>query len=218
MVQNEHLISFWRDRGLDEKLIDAFLHVPRECFVSPALLDQAYHDHPLPTLRGQSLSQPSTFMVMTQALDIREGHKVLEIGSGVGFQACLLGYLAGSMGKVITTEIIPELVHVARRNVEGLKCSNVQVLERDGSQGVPEEALFDRVMITAACPQIPPPIIEQTKEGGIIVAPIGDLKEQTMVKATKVGKRLEFEFMGSFAFVPMQGKYGFKTEINVGVQ
>ena len=108
-------------------------------------------------------------------------------------------------------------MHVARRNVEGLKCSHVQVLERDGSQGVPEEAPFDRVMITAACPQIPQPIIEQTKEGGIIVAPIGDLKEQTMVKATKVGKRLEFEFLGNFVFVPMQGKYGFKTEINVNV-
>ncbi|MBS3127333.1 protein-L-isoaspartate(D-aspartate) O-methyltransferase [Candidatus Woesearchaeota archaeon] len=217
MVQKEHLISFWRERRLDERLIDAFLHVPREFFVSPDLLDQAYHDHPLPTLRGQSLSQPSTVMFMTQALDIREGHTVLEIGSGVGFQACLLGYLTGSTGKVITTEIIPELVHVARRNVEGLKCSHVQVLERDGSQGVPEEAPFDRVMITAACPQIPQPIIEQTKEGGIIVAPIGDLKEQTMVKATKVGKRLEFEFLGNFVFVPMQGKYGFKTEINVNV-
>lgn len=209
MEQKQVLVKFWKERGIKEELIDAFLRIPREYFVAPELFKHAYDDRPLPTFRGQSLSQPTTVMIMSQALEVQPGQKVLEIGSGVGYQASILSKLVQD-GTVITTEIIPELAEIARNNLHQLGCLNVEVKETDGSRGVPEEAPFDRVMITAACPQIPEPIIDQLKEGGIIVAPVGDLEEQVMVKAVKEGKRLEFEFLGQFMFVPLQGKYGFE--------
>ncbi|MFH1275910.1 MAG: protein-L-isoaspartate(D-aspartate) O-methyltransferase [Candidatus Woesearchaeota archaeon] len=208
-MQKEQLVNFWKDKGIHDKVIEAFLHIPREFFVAPELYKLAYNDHPLPTIRGQSLSQPSTVVIMSQALDIKKGHNVLEIGSGVGYQASILSKLV-EHGEVTTTEIIPELVELSRKNLHQLGCTNVTVLETDGSRGVKEKAPFDRVIITAACPKIPEPIIEQIKEGGIIVAPVGDLNEQVMVKATKRGQRLEFEFLGNFMFVPLQGKYGFE--------
>jgi len=211
MMQKELLVRFWEEQGIHPKVIDAFLRIPREFFVSPELYKHAYDDIPLPTIRGQSISQPTTVMLMTQALDVQEGHHILEIGSGVGYQASILSKLVGN-GKVASTEIMPELVEVARKNVMTLGCSNVSIHETDGSRGLLPHAPFDRVMITAACPKIPEPIIEQTKEGGIIIAPVGDLHEQVMVKAIKVGQRLDLEFLGPFAFVPLQGKYGFERE------
>jgi protein-L-isoaspartate(D-aspartate) O-methyltransferase len=208
-MQKQILVNFWKDKGIDNDVINAFLRVPREFFVSPELFKHAYEDLPLPTIRNQSLSQPTTVMIMTHALGVKEGHKVLEVGSGVGYQASILSRLVGD-GKVVSTETIPELVEIAKKNILQLGCSNTIILEKDGSRGVEQEAPFDRVMITCACPKIPEPIVDQVKEGGIIVAPVGDKSSQTMVRATKVGKRLDLEFLGTFAFVPMQGKYGFE--------
>lgn len=210
MTSKQELIHFWKDQGVDDYILEAFRQVPREQFVSPELLHHTYDDRPLPTMRGQSLSQPTTVMIMTQALQPELGDRILEVGAGVGYQAAILSKLAGPKGKVVTVEIIPELVQLTRKNLQILHCHNTTVLETDGSRGVPEEAPFDRVMITCACPTIPEPIIEQTKEGGVIVAPVGDKQEQMMVKATKIGNRLEFEFLGSFVFVPLQGKHGFQ--------
>lgn len=209
MEQKEQLVSFWKEKGFSDKIVAAFQEMPREQFIAPELQPFAYEDRPLPTIRGQSISQPTTIVIMTQALEVEEGQKILEVGAGAGFQACLLSKLVGEKGKVITTEIIPELVQLARRNAHHLHCSNVQVLETDGSRGVEEEGPFDRIIITAACPKIPEPLIAQTKEKGIIVAPLGTLQEQLLVKARKEGTRLEFEFLGPFVFVPLQGKYGF---------
>jgi len=208
-MQKELLINLWKGQGIDSKVIDAFLRVPREFFVAPDFYRQAYDDIPLPTIRDQSLSQPTTVMLMTHALKVEKGHKILEVGSGVGYQASILSRLVEE-GKVVTTETIPELVSIAKRNLLQLGCSNTLVIETDGSRGVEEEAPFDRVMITCACPKIPEPIIEQTKDGGIIIAPVGDKASQTLVRATKIGKRLDLEFLGPFNFVPMQGKYGFE--------
>jgi protein-L-isoaspartate(D-aspartate) O-methyltransferase len=208
-MQRENLIHFWKQKKVDERLLQAFREVPREIFVAEDIRHHAYEDRPLPTLRGQSLSQPTTVMIMTQALDLEEGMKVLEVGAGVGYQAALLGKLVGH-GQVFTTEIIPELVSAARENISQLGV-NVTVEERDGSRGLPEKGPFDRVLITCACPRIPDPIIEQTKEGGIIVAPIGDQQEQMMVRAVKQDGRLDIEILGSFVFVPMQGKFGLES-------
>ncbi|MBI2665882.1 protein-L-isoaspartate(D-aspartate) O-methyltransferase [Candidatus Woesearchaeota archaeon] len=205
----KELVELWKASGFKPQIIDAFLRIPREFFVAPNLFHYAYDDRPLPTIRGQSISQPTTVMLMTQALDIKEDHRILEVGAGVGYQASILSKLARK-GEIITTEIIPELVDVAKKNTFQLGCSNVYVLETDGSRGVDEKAPFDRIIITAACPKIPEPIIEQTKDGGIIVAPIGTIDEQILVKATKIGARLELEFLGPFMFVPLQGKYGFE--------
>ncbi|MEW5896973.1 MAG: methyltransferase domain-containing protein [Nanoarchaeota archaeon] len=222
-LQKEELCSFWRAKGFEEKTIAAFCEIPRELFVAAELTGHAYDDIPLPTTRGQSISQPTTIMLMLQALDVQEGQSILEIGAGVGFQACILAKLVGSKGRITTIEIIPELVQAAKRNAARLGFPNIMVVEGDGSLGIVDKdhfedhfnkGMFDRVIITAACPQIPPLVIEQTKEQGIIVAPVGDLHGQVMVKAIKVNDRLDFEFLGTFLFVPMQGKYGLEKDLD----
>ena len=209
-MERNSLVSVWKEKGYDNRIITAFEKVPRENFISPEFRLHAYEDRPLPTIRGQSLSQPTTVMIMTQALDVHSGDKILEVGAGVGFQACILGELVGKKGKVFTTEIIPELVQAARKQSLALGYKNITVLETDGSRGIDTEAPFDRIIITAACPKIPEPLIGQVKDQGIIIAPVGNLQEQILVKATKKGSRLEFEFLGPFMFVPLQGKYGFE--------
>tara|TARA_Y100000310_G_scaffold322716_1_gene382080 strand:- start:3004 stop:3636 length:633 start_codon:yes stop_codon:yes gene_type:complete len=204
----------WRSANLNEHLLNAFNTIPRENFVPPSLRERAYEDKPLPTLRGQSISQPTTVMVMLDALEVKEGDKIFEVGSGAGYQAALLSQLVGTSGTVISTEVVPELVTLAKKNMNDLNLTNVDILEIDGSEGDPVNGPFDKIIITAACPTIPQPLIDQLKENGIIVAPVGDLKSQTMIKGTKSGERLELDFIGPFQFVPMKGKHGFKeTEL-----
>ncbi len=209
----QELINFWLEKGIvaDERIILAFVKVPRESFM-PSFFSEAglaYHDHPIPTLRGQSLSQPTTIMIMLQALETKIGDKVLEIGSGMGYQAALLGYIVGKEGKVFSVEVMPELVAAAKKNIQQMQLQNVKILETDGSQGLAEEGPYDKIIVTAACPKIPLPLIEQLREGGILVAPVGSLEEQTLIKGVKNGSKLEKEYLGSFKFVPMVGRYGF---------
>jgi protein-L-isoaspartate(D-aspartate) O-methyltransferase len=214
MDEKKELVSQWEKLGLNKEIINAFSEVPREKFVPISLRDQAYHDHPLPTIRNQSISQPTTIMVMLQALELEKGDKVFEIGAGGGYQASLMSKIVGEKGKIITTDVIPELVQIAKENLEAIGINNVTVNEADGSEGFPEEAPFDKIIITAACPTIPQPIIDQLKENGIIVAPVGDLESQTMVKGIKENGKLALEFLGSFRFVPMKGRHGFsETEL-----
>lgn len=196
--------------NVDERLLQAFLEVPREQFVLPSLKKYAYDDRPLPTIRKQSISQPSTVMIMLNALELNPSDKVLEIGAGVGYQASLLATLIGPEGTLVTIDVIPELVQLARKNLAYLGLQNTLVLESDGGEGYSAEAPYDKIVITTACPTIPQPLIDQLKEGGIIVGPVGDLQSQTMVKGIKVNGRLELDFLGDFMFVPMKGKYGFK--------
>ncbi len=213
MVTKQELLYFWKTLGVDAAMLTAFSKIPREQFVPPQLKMHAYDDHPLPTIRNQSISQPSTIMIMLSALDLQPGEKVFELGAGAGYQAALMAQLVGKKGKVITVEVLPELVYFARCNTENLNLKQVQVLEGDGAEGHPEQAPYDKIIITAACPTIPLPLIEQLKEGGIIVAPVGDLQSQTMVKGTKINGKLELEFLGDFVFVPMLGKYGFEEKV-----
>ncbi|MAG72889.1 protein-L-isoaspartate O-methyltransferase [archaeon] len=210
MHSKQSLIATWQQHNVGENLLHAFANIPRELFVPANVRHQAYADIPLPTLRNQSISQPSTIMMMLHALDIKEGHTILEVGAGVGYQAALLGKLVGKEGIVISAEIIPELVHAAKRNIETCQLSNVHIYEADGSTGFPDVEEFDRIIITAACPLVPEPLIAQLKEGGILIAPVGDINTQTMVKGMKRNGRLEIEFMGQFKFVPLRGKFGFE--------
>ncbi len=211
----QKLISQWLTSGLiyDEKIVSAFLQVPREHFVSKELQGQAYTDVPLPTLRDQSISQPSTVVLMLQALVVKKGDKILEVGTGVGYQACILSHLVESEGMIVTTEIIPELVILSKKNISEMKCKNVLVLEHDGSVGEITHAPFDKIIVTAACPSIPETLVKQLKEGGILVCPIGTLDTQQMIKATKLKGQLVIDLLGLFTFVPLRGKYGFEEEI-----
>lgn len=213
MTQNlkQDLVHYWRNKNIifDERVIAAFETIPREIFLPEELQEVAYHDHPLPTLREQSISQPTTIMIMLQALEVQEGDSVLEIGSGVGYQAALLSCLV-TTGSVVTMEIIPELIQASTIHLQQLGITNVSVIESDGSRGFPEKAPFDKIILTAACPTIPKPLLDQLKIGGTIIAPVGDVESQTMVKGIKKEKGLDLDFLGNFRFVPLRGKYGFK--------
>lgn len=208
MPPREALLEFWRSRRVDAKLLAAFMDIPREQFIPSSLEHHAYEDRPLPTLRGQSISQPTTVMIMLQALELKEGDKVFELGTGAGYQTALLSKIVGSSGKVVSCEIIPELVHLAKQNAAALGLSNLLIIEGDGAEGHLQEAPFDKIILTAACTTIPQPLLDQLKEGGMVIAPIGDRQQQTMVKGSKMNGRLELEFLGPFLFVPMTGKYG----------
>ncbi len=205
----DELVRKWKGAGMirNERLIEAFRNVPREYFVLDEYEDDAYGDHALPICAGQTISQPSTIMIMLDALDLREEDKVLEIGTGSGYNAALISRIAG---KVITTEIISELIDYARDNLKRAGMSNVEVVHSDGSNGYEKEAPYDRIIITAACPEIPKALIDQLKEGGIIVAPVGPLYSQKMVKGVKGKQGLSLKELGDFIFVPLKGKGGYK--------
>ena len=214
-AQRRALVRSWRSSGWvrSEALLAAFDAVPREEFVLPELQQQAYEDQPLPILRGKTISQPSTTMLMTDALSVEQGMKVLEIGAGSGYQSALLALLVGEKGKVFSMEVLPELVAFARRNLERIAFKNVVVVEGDGSQGLPEEAPFDRIIVTAACPKIPEPLLNQLKDGGVLVAPVGKLEVQAMVRATKSNSAVVEQRFDEFVFSPLVGKYGFEERL-----
>lgn len=211
MPSKEQLVEHWTSSGIikDKKVIESFKKVPRELFVAEERKEEAYGDYPLPIGEGQTISQPTTVMVMTQALDLKEGDKVLEVGSGSGYQAAIIAVIVGENGKVISTEIVNELVESAKSNIKKLKLKNVKIIKHDGSNGYAKEAPYDRIIITAACPKIPNPLIKQLREGGIIVAPVGNMNEQAMIKGRKIRGKLVEENLGNFMFVPLKGKYGY---------
>jgi len=212
MAQKPELIKFWKDNfGFRDVELNAFKEVNREGFIPENLRDSAYHDVPLPLLRGKTISQPTTVMIMTYALELESGEKVFEVGTGSAYQSAIIAKIVGAKGKVITTEVVPELVSFAKQNLRKAGIKNVFVYEEDGSKGMPNEAPFDKIIITAACKEFPKPLIEQLKPEGIIVGPVGNQHEQEMVRGVKDKHgHLELEFLGQFLFTPMYGKYGFE--------
>jgi len=206
------LTKFWAERFLfDPDELEAFEQIKRENFVPDVLKGVAYDDIPLPILRGKTISQPTTVMLMTHALELEEGNKVFEVGSGSGYQAALIGKIVGPKGKVISTEVLPELVQFAKDNLRKAGIFNVEVHEEEGSHGWPSEAPFDRIILTAACKEFPKELIDQLKVDGVILGPVGDLQEQELVKGIKRDDgTLALEFLGQFLFSPMAGKYGFE--------
>ncbi|MBI2657280.1 protein-L-isoaspartate O-methyltransferase [Candidatus Woesearchaeota archaeon] len=206
----QKLIGYWISSGIvkDKKVIEAFKKIPRERFIK-GNAEEAYADCPLSIGQGQTISQPTTVIMMTQALELEEGQKVLEIGSGSGYQAAIISKIIGKKGKIISTEIVPELADFAKENIRKLKLKNVEIIIHDGSKGYGKESTYDRIIVTAACPEIPRPLVSQLKEDGIIIAPVGDMNEQSMIKATKNKGKLIKENLGSFIFVPLKGRYGY---------
>ncbi|MBS3051137.1 MAG: protein-L-isoaspartate(D-aspartate) O-methyltransferase [Candidatus Aenigmarchaeota archaeon] len=185
---------------------DAFRKVPRENFVRPEDKKYAYANYPLPIPGGQTISQPLTVAVMTEALEARRGDKILEVGAGSGYQAAILSEIAGPTGKIITTEIIPELFEFAKGNLAGYE--NVKVLNIDGSLGCEKESPYDRIIVTASAPSIPEPLVEQLKEKGRLVIPVGD----RMVIAEKHDGEISETFLGFYAFVPLTGEHGHRSQ------
>ncbi|MBW2980903.1 protein-L-isoaspartate(D-aspartate) O-methyltransferase [Candidatus Woesearchaeota archaeon] len=211
MDDKESLIAYWQKSGLikDKRLLESFRDVPREKFIPEGFLGEAYGDYPLPIGDGQTISQPTTVMIMTQALELKQGDKVLEVGAGSGYQAAIIAKMVGKKGKVITTEIVPSLVKFAKDNLKKIGIKNVKIVGWDGSQGYEKEAPYNKIIVTAACPSIPKPLIEQLKDNGIIIAPVGATFGQRMIKGIKRKGALEKKSLGSFMFVPLKGKYGY---------
>jgi len=189
-------------RGItDSRVLNAFRRVPREEFVPPAVKPLAYADTPLAIGYGQTISQPYTVALMTQLSGVRSTDKVLELGAGSGYQAAILAELTK---RVFTVERIAELARQAQQTLERLGYRNVTVYCGDGSQGLPDEAPFDAIIITAACREVPPRLLNQLASGGRLVAPIGGPAVQEMVRITRDAKgSLKREEFGAFRFVPL---------------
>jgi protein-L-isoaspartate(D-aspartate) O-methyltransferase len=196
-------------RGIkDERVLKAMLKVPRHLFVDPSLIDQAYADHPLPIGSGQTISQPYIVAFMTEALELKGRERVLEIGTGSGYQTAILAELALW---VYTIEKYPQLLERAKKIlVDKLGYKNISFKLGDGTLGWEEAAPFGAIIVTAAGPEIPKPLIDQLKEGGRIVIPVGNEDVQVLVKGVKKGGKLETTSLEGVKFVKLVGAYGFK--------
>lgn len=187
-------------RGVkNPRVLDAMRKVPRHRFVRAALADQAYRDGPLAIGHGQTISQPFIVASMTELVDPQPGDKILEIGTGSGYQAAVLGELAA---KVYTIEIVPELAARSRRLLAELGYENVEVITGDGWKGLPGEAPFDAIVVTAAPAAIPPPLLEQLAVGAKLVIPVGD-RDQVLRLVERTEERLEERGVYPVRFVPL---------------
>lgn len=195
-------------RGVrDARVLDAMRRVPRDRFVPAAHRSEAWADRPVPIGRGQTISQPYMVALMTEALGLRGRERVLEIGTGSGYQAAVLGQLAA---EVFTVERIPELAGAAARTLEALGCANVTVVVGDGCRGLPEHAPFDAILVAAAAPRVPPTLRDQLADGGILVVPVGgcsDVQVLTLVRRT--GAHCAVEEGTGCRFVPLIGEGAF---------
>lgn len=202
---NDQIIA----RGIrDARVLDAFYEVPRHLFVAKDLRNDAYSDHPLPIGQGQTISQPYIVALMTSQLDLKGTEKVLEIGTGSGYQAAILAILAG---EVHTIERIETLAFMARKNLDENNIRNVFIHVGDGSLGWPDTAPYDAILVTAASPEVPPALLDQLKVGGKLVIPVGARWRQMLQlweKKTKK-KTVKSEIL-PVVFVPLKGKFGWQ--------
>ncbi len=202
------LVEHLRRRGIrDERVLAAMARLPREHFVHPSFVHRAYEDVALPLGFNQTISQPYTVAFMTSLLELEPGEKVLEIGTGSGYQAALLALMGA---KVYTVERHWELYQRARRIFAELGLS-IQTRFGDGSIGWAEHAPYDAIIVTAGAPQIPKPLLEQLAIGGRLVIPVGDLQSQVLVRVRRQSEQeYQYEEFGEFRFVPLVGKEGWQ--------
>jgi protein-L-isoaspartate(D-aspartate) O-methyltransferase len=193
-------------RGIkDPRVLDAMRAVPRHHFVPPYQAASAYRDSPLPIGQGQTISQPYIVALMTEMLELTGDERVLEVGTGSGYQAAVLARLAAA---VISVERFPALAQEARDRLEQLGIDNVRVEVGDGSLGWPPDAPYDAIIVTAASPEIPSPLEQQLAEGGRMVVPTGPRWTQQLVRVRRQGDKIQRETMIGVAFVPLIGAHG----------
>jgi protein-L-isoaspartate(D-aspartate) O-methyltransferase len=188
---------------------EAMLRIPRHLFVPFDHQSQAYGDCALPSLAHQTISQPYMVAVMTEGLHLERHHRVLEIGTGTGYQTAILAVLAG---EVYTIERVPELATQAQERLGRIGLANVRFRVGDGSLGWPEIAPFDRIIVTAAMPSIPEPLLDQLADGGILVGPLGGASVQTLVSMTRDGTAFHQKDILDCRFVPLLGRHGWDEQ------
>lgn len=191
------------------RLLDAMRRIPRHLFVPQDLRDRAYDDSPVPIGLGQTISQPYIVAAMTDLLQLQGDETILEIGTGSGYQAAVLGKMARS---VHTIERHPELADQARAVLAELGYDNVFVHIGDGTLGWPSDAPYQGILVTAAAPDMPAPLIEQLGEGGRLVIPVGDTRQQDLERWRKTGERIDREVIFPVSFVPLRGYYGWHQD------
>jgi protein-L-isoaspartate(D-aspartate) O-methyltransferase len=195
-------------RGVhDERVLEAMRKVPRHLFVDEALREQAYSDHPLPIAENQTISQPYIVGLMTESLELKGEEKVLEIGTGSGYQSAILAELAD---RVFSIERYPDLGYRANSILNKLGYKNIIIRVGDGSLGWPDDAPFDGVIVTAGTPKIPQPLIDQLAMGGRLVVPVGDRFSQELILVRRVAEGIQKTNLGSVRFVNLVGKWGWK--------
>ncbi len=184
--------------------------IDRQLFVPEELRGSAYDDHPLPIGHGQTISAPGIVAFMCSRLDVQEGMRILEVGTGSGYQTAILAELVGEKGKVITTERVPALVELAKNNIAKLPkpggYKNIEFLCCDGTMGAPKLAPFDRISVTAAAPSIPQPLIDQLRPDGKMIVPVGMYFQELLFYDKKAGRSVN---LLPVVFVPLLGQYGF---------
>ncbi len=207
--QREEMVSRQiESRGIENpRVLEAMRRVPRHLFVSEALRDQAYGDYPLPIGEQQTISQPYIVAEMTAALDLTPDDRVLELGTGSGYQAAVLAEIAF---RVYTIERIYALYARARKIFDQLHYHNIVTRYGDGTTGWPEEAPFDAIIVTAGAPQLPKPLLDQLAVGGRMVLPIGDRRTQDLVKVVREKEGFRQISLGGCRFVKLMGEYGWK--------
>jgi protein-L-isoaspartate(D-aspartate) O-methyltransferase len=207
--ERERLIINLRRNGYikTEPVKQAFLTVPREEFIPCFLKNYSYVDTPLDIGQGQTISAPHMVAIMCEALDIKKGQKILEVGAGSGYHAAIVAHLVGETGKVYTIERFELLAKKAKENLKRIGCINVIVGVGDGSCGLPSNQPYDRIYITCAAPCIPQPLIDQLRDPGKLLIPIGDMYCELTLLEKEKGKTA-LHHLGGCVFVPLVGKYG----------
>jgi len=207
-LRDEMIRTQIEGRGIkDPKVLDALRSVPRHLFVSEALMDQAYGDHPLPIGEQQTISQPFIVAEMTQALRLKKDDRVLEIGTGSGYQAAVLSKI---VFRVYTIERIYSLFVKARKLFDQLRYYNIVTKYSDGTAGWPDESPFDAIMVTAGAPEIPQVLVNQLAVGGRMVIPVGDRHSQELIRIEKDKNQIYQENLGGCRFVKLVGEYGWR--------
>ena len=201
--------SLKRRRYISSSSVEnAFLNVPREQFIPQNLQRRAYDDTPLSIGNGQTISAPHMVAIMCEALDIKKGQKILEIGAGSGYHAAIVSKLVGETGHVYSVERIECLAEQAKNNLESIGIKNVTVAHGDGSEGLPNNSPYDRIYVTCASPRAPEPLLEQLKDAGKLLIPIGN-RICRLELIEKKGEQIQSTDLGGCAFVPLVGKHGF---------
>jgi protein-L-isoaspartate(D-aspartate) O-methyltransferase len=195
-----------RNRGIrDPRVLDAMLRVPRHEFVPASLIKAAYDDRPLPLGDAETISQPYMVAAMTEAARVQPGDKVLEVGTGSGYQAAILAYLGG---RVYSVERNPVLAETAHERLARLGFDGVEVIVGDGSEGYPPAAPYAVIMVTAAAPSVPPALLEQLAEEGRLLIPVGDLHRQDLLLSVKQEGEVRTRKLDPCQFVPLVGRAG----------